>query len=149
MSAGAAQKSTTNSFVLETLSSRKLLSHHSRSSWTPEIPWRRREGLWRGGGGVLVSPMASSFHQRWYCRAQKLHLCSASSLNSLPKFAFTTTVPMLAWLNTDCSRLRRVEHWPLPFIGFSFLWPVSVVILWSAPVLRIPQTFKHLYSAKQ
>ena len=43
----------------------------------------------------------------------KAHTRSAPSLSSLPKVALET-VPIFVWLNTDRSRLWRVERRPLP-----------------------------------
>ena len=44
----------------------------------------------------------------------KAHTRFAPPLSSLPQVA-PVTVPMFVWLNTDRSRPRRVECWPLPF----------------------------------
>ena len=44
----------------------------------------------------------------------KDHTRSAPSLSSLPKVALDT-VPIFAWLNTDCSRAWRAKCRPLPF----------------------------------
>ena len=41
----------------------------------------------------------------------KAHTHSALSLSSLPKVALKT-MPIFAWLNTDCSQPWRVECWP-------------------------------------
>ena len=37
------------------------------------------------------------------------------SLSGSPRLAFET-LPVLVWLNSDCSQSQRVDCWPLPFI---------------------------------
>ena len=46
----------------------------------------------------------------------KAHARSAPSLSNLATIALET-VPMLVWLNSNCSRPQRVKRRPLPFSG--------------------------------
>ena len=52
---------------------------------------------------VRFSVSASVSAQDGIVTLRKAHTCSAPSLGSLPKVALET-VPIFAWLNTDCSR---------------------------------------------
>ena len=77
----------------------------------------------------------------------KAHTRSVTSLNSLPKIVLEK-VAMFVWLNTDHSRLRRVERRPLPFtsplfFGLSVLWYSDLAMF-----QKIPRAPKHFCPAK-
>ena len=63
-----------------------------------------------------------------------------------PKVAFET-VPMYVWLNTDCSRPRRVECRPASFLHSSYLQAINAVLFWPVHVQKVTQASKRLCPA--